>query len=92
VDLERGPVSLVSTTGELLERKSCGSGLEIENTTAGISQTDHMAPSIRKIWHLFRRQAAVARSVYFPRGLRPRSLVIFFFFLVLFINDSLCFF
>jgi hypothetical protein len=28
VDLERGPLSLVSTTEELLERKSSGSGLE----------------------------------------------------------------
>jgi hypothetical protein len=29
VSLERGPLSLVSTTEELLERKSSGSGLEI---------------------------------------------------------------
>jgi hypothetical protein len=29
VGLERGPLSLVSTTEELLERKSSGSGLEI---------------------------------------------------------------
>jgi hypothetical protein len=29
VGLERGPLSLVSTTEELLERKSRGSGLEI---------------------------------------------------------------
>jgi hypothetical protein len=29
VGLERGPLSLVSTTGELLGRKSSGSGLEI---------------------------------------------------------------
>jgi hypothetical protein len=28
VDLERGPLSLVSTTEELLERKSSGSGVE----------------------------------------------------------------
>jgi hypothetical protein len=28
VGLERGPLSLVSTTGELLERKSRGSGIE----------------------------------------------------------------
>jgi hypothetical protein len=35
VDLERGPFSLVSTTEELLERKSSGSGLEIENTALG---------------------------------------------------------
>jgi hypothetical protein len=29
MDLERGPVSLVSTTEELMERKRRGSGLEI---------------------------------------------------------------
>jgi hypothetical protein len=29
VDLERGPLSLVSTIEKLLERKSSGSGLEI---------------------------------------------------------------
>jgi hypothetical protein len=29
VRLERGPLSLVNTTEELLERKSSGSGLEI---------------------------------------------------------------
>jgi hypothetical protein len=29
VGLERGPLSLVSTTEELLERKSSGSGLEV---------------------------------------------------------------
>jgi hypothetical protein len=28
VDLERGPLSLVNTTEELLERKSSGSGVE----------------------------------------------------------------
>jgi hypothetical protein len=29
VSLERGPLSFMSTTGEILERKSSGSGLEI---------------------------------------------------------------
>jgi hypothetical protein len=36
VGLERGPLSLVNTTEKLLERKSCGSGLEIEITAVGI--------------------------------------------------------
>jgi hypothetical protein len=31
------------------------------------------SPSIRKSWQSLRRQAAVARSVQFARGLRPRS-------------------
>jgi hypothetical protein len=48
VGLERGPLSLVSTTEELLERKSSGSGLESENTVVGIRHADHVVPSIRK--------------------------------------------
>jgi hypothetical protein len=47
--LERGPLSLVSTTEELLGRKSSGSGLE--NREYGIRHADHVAPSIRKSWH-----------------------------------------
>jgi hypothetical protein len=35
VGLERGPLNLVSTTVELLERKSTGSGLETEITAVG---------------------------------------------------------
>jgi hypothetical protein len=38
----------------------------------GISHADHVAPSIRTSWQSLRRQAAVARSVQFARGLRPR--------------------
>jgi hypothetical protein len=45
VGQERGPLSLMSTTEELLERKSSGSGLETENTVVGISHADHMAHS-----------------------------------------------
>jgi hypothetical protein len=50
VGLERSPLSLVSTTEELLGRKSIGSRLE-ENTAVGIRHADHMVPSIRKRWH-----------------------------------------
>jgi hypothetical protein len=46
VGLERGPLSLVSTTEELLGRKSSGSCLETENTAVGICHADHVAPSI----------------------------------------------
>jgi hypothetical protein len=49
--LERGPLSLVSTTEELLVRKGSGSGLEKENTVVGIRHADHVAPPIRKSWH-----------------------------------------
>jgi hypothetical protein len=61
VGLERGPLSLVSTTDELLERKSIGSSLETDNTAVGIRQTDHATPTIRKSWHQLRRQAAIVR-------------------------------
>jgi hypothetical protein len=49
VGLERGPLSLVSTTEELLETKSSGSGLETENTAVGIRYADHVEPSNRKV-------------------------------------------
>jgi hypothetical protein len=48
--LERGPLSLVSTTEET------------ENTAVGIRHADHVTPCIRKSWQSLRRQAAVARS------------------------------
>jgi hypothetical protein len=51
VGLERSPLSLVSNTEELLERKNNSSGLETENTAVGIRHVDHMAPSTRKSWH-----------------------------------------
>jgi hypothetical protein len=44
VGLERGPLSLVSTTEELLGRRSSGSGLEAENTAVGIRHSDHATP------------------------------------------------
>jgi hypothetical protein len=44
VGLERGPLSLVSTTEELLERKRSGSLLETEITGVGIHHDDHVAP------------------------------------------------
>jgi hypothetical protein len=63
VGLERGPLSLVSTTEELLDRKVAAPVWKTENTTGGIRRSDHVAPSIRKSWQSLRRQAVVARSV-----------------------------
>jgi hypothetical protein len=60
--LERGPLSLVSKTEELLDRKVAAVN-KTENTAVGIRHADHVAPSIRKSWLSLRRQAAVARSV-----------------------------
>jgi hypothetical protein len=61
--LERGPLSLVSTTEELLDRKVAASVYKIENMAVGIRHADHVEPSIRKSWQSLRRQSAVARSV-----------------------------
>jgi hypothetical protein len=44
VGLERGPLSLVSTIEELLERESNISGLENETTAVGIRRADHATP------------------------------------------------
>jgi hypothetical protein len=62
VVLKRGPLSLVSTAEELLDRKVASPVYKTENTAVGIRHADHMAPSIRKSWQSLRRQAAVARS------------------------------
>jgi hypothetical protein len=48
VGLERGPLSLVSTTEELLGRKSSGFGLGI---SLGFRSAAHATPSISKNWH-----------------------------------------
>jgi hypothetical protein len=71
VGLERGPLSLVSTVDELLERKGSGSGLETRDYgRRGFAAVTTRQPSIRKRWHYLGRQAALAR------GLNPRSLVL----------------
>jgi hypothetical protein len=51
VSLERDPLSLVSITEELLERKSSGSGLESREYGLGIRHADHVSLSIHKSWH-----------------------------------------
>jgi hypothetical protein len=42
--LERGPLSLVSTTEELLDRKVAALVYKTENTVVGIRHADHVAP------------------------------------------------
>jgi hypothetical protein len=48
VGLDRSPLSLVSTTEELLDRKVAVPVQKTENTAVGIRHADHVAPSIRK--------------------------------------------
>jgi hypothetical protein len=76
VGLEQGPLSLVNTIEELLERKSRGCG--VESREYGLRDLSRWprGTSVGKSWHLLRLQAAVARSVYFSRGLRSLSLVL----------------
>jgi hypothetical protein len=57
VGLERGPLSIVNTIEELLERKISGSGLESREYSRRIRCANHVAPSIRKSCHYLRRQA-----------------------------------
>jgi hypothetical protein len=63
VGLEQGPLSLMNTTEELLDRKVAAPVYKTENTAVGTRPADHVSPSIRKSWQSLRRQAAVARSV-----------------------------
>jgi hypothetical protein len=63
VGLERGPLSLVSTTEELRDRKVAAPVWKIENTAVGIRHADHVAPSFLKSWQSLCRHTAVARSV-----------------------------
>jgi hypothetical protein len=51
--LERGPLSLVSTTEELLDTKVAAPVWKTENTAVGIRHADHVAPSIRKVGNRF---------------------------------------
>jgi hypothetical protein len=46
--LERGPLSLVSTTEELLDREVAAPVYKTKITAIGIHHADYMAPSIRK--------------------------------------------
>jgi hypothetical protein len=48
VGLERGPLSLVCTTEELLDKKVAAPVQKTEDTAVGIRHADHVAPSIRK--------------------------------------------
>jgi hypothetical protein len=56
VGLERGPLSLVSTTEELLRRKSSGSGLEIREYGLRGSVT-------LTTWHLYPQKLALVSPI-----------------------------
>jgi hypothetical protein len=50
VGLEMGPLSLVSTTEELLDRKVAAPVYKTENAAVGICHAYDVAPFIRKSW------------------------------------------
>jgi hypothetical protein len=56
VGLERGPLSLVSTTEKLFDRKAAAPVYKTENTALGLRHADNVAPSIRKSWQSLRWQ------------------------------------
>jgi hypothetical protein len=75
VGLERGPLSLVSTTEELLDRRIAAPVYETENTATGIHHADHVGPFIRKKLAITSPTSG-GRSVGIVRSrLRPWSLV-----------------
>jgi hypothetical protein len=51
--LGRGPLSLVSTTEELLDRKVAAPVQKTENTAVGIRHADHVAPLSAKVGNHF---------------------------------------
>jgi hypothetical protein len=67
VNLERGPLSLVSTIEELLGRKSSCSSLEIREYGRRDPSRWSRTPSIRKSWHWLRRTIG-GRSVGIVRS------------------------
>jgi hypothetical protein len=77
VGLERGPLSLVSTTEELLDRKVAAIVYKTENTAVGIRHADYVAPSIRKKLAITSPTSG-GRSVGIVRS-RTQTMEVFFF-------------
>jgi hypothetical protein len=81
VGLERGPLSLVRTTEELLGRNSRGSGQENRE----YDRRDPLRWPRNTLYPhklvLLRQQAAVARSAKFASGPKQRSFFVLFFHL-----------
>jgi hypothetical protein len=86
VGLERGPLSLVSTTEELLDRKVAAPVYETENTAVGIRHADHVAPSIRNKLAITSPTSG-GRSVGIVRS-RTQTMEFFFFGCVVDSSDT----
>jgi hypothetical protein len=75
VCLERGPLSLVSTTEELLDRKVAAHVYKTENTAVGIRHADHWHPLSAKEL-AFASPTSGGRSVGIVRS-RTQSMELF---------------
>jgi hypothetical protein len=80
--LERGPLSLVSTPEELLDRKVAAPVYKTENTAVGIRRADHVAPSPQKL--AITSMTSGGRSVGIVRSrTQTMEFVLFFLFVKL---------
>jgi hypothetical protein len=77
VGLERGPLNLVSTTEELLDRRLEDPVYKTENTAVGIRHADHVAPSIRKMLAITSPTSG-GRSIGLVRS-RTQTMEFFFY-------------
>jgi hypothetical protein len=80
MDLERGPLSLVSTNEELLEGNSSSSGIENREYDGGIRCTDHATPLYPQKLALISPTSG-GRSVGIVRS-RTEATEVFFFFAI----------
>jgi hypothetical protein len=87
VNLEQGPLSLVITTEELLDRKVAAPVYKTENTAVGTRHADHVAPSIRQKLAITSPTSG-CRSVGIVRS-RTQTMDFFFMF-VKQVNNFLC--
>jgi hypothetical protein len=79
VGLERGPLSLVRITAEVLEYSSCSGPENRDKRLWRPVALTTRHPSTSKDWHQLCRRAAAARSIQFACILKAMEFVIFGF-------------
>jgi hypothetical protein len=86
VGLERGPFSLVSTTEELLARKSSGSGLVSRKTAVGIRHADQARTLSAKVGANFDKRQSLDRIL---RSRTQAKEFVIFFIIIFYLNVCL---